>query len=38
MPRPTEHHSVQARILQYAKDIGWTIIPQAIAEQRLLPI
>lgn len=34
MPRPTEHHSVQARILQYAKDIGWTIIPQAMAEQR----
>lgn len=34
MPRPTEHQSVQARILQYAKDIGWAIIPQAIAEQR----
>lgn len=34
MPKPTEHKSVQARILQYAKDIGWNIISQANAEKR----
>ena len=34
MPTPTEHKTVQARILEYAQDIGWTFVPQADAEQR----
>ena len=28
MPRPGEHKTVQARILQYAQDIGWTYVPR----------
>ena len=24
MPKPIEHKTVQARILQYAQEIGWT--------------
>ncbi len=32
--KPTEHKSVQARILKYAEDIGWTFVPQREAEQR----
>lgn len=34
MAKPTEHKSVQARILKYASEIGWAIVPQAEAEGR----
>ncbi len=34
MPKPTEHKSVQARILKYANEIGWNIIMQGEAEKR----
>lgn len=34
MPKPTEHKSVQARILKYADEIGWTIVARSEAEQR----
>jgi type I restriction enzyme R subunit len=34
MPKPGEHKTVQARILQYAQDIGWTFLPRAEAERR----
>jgi type I restriction enzyme R subunit len=34
MPQPTEHKSVQARILKYANEIGWTIVSQGEAESR----
>ena len=34
MPKPGEHKTVQARILAYAKQIGWTFVPRADAEQR----
>ena len=34
MPTPTEHKTVQARILTYAEAIGWTFIPREQAEQR----
>jgi type I restriction enzyme R subunit len=34
MPKPGEHKTVQARILQYARDIGWTYVPRAEAEKR----
>jgi len=34
MPKPGEHKTVQARILQYAQDIGWKFIFRAEAEQR----
>src|SRR3984893_11921057 len=34
MPKPGEHKTVQARILQYAQDIGWTVVPRAEAEKR----
>ena len=34
MPAPTEHKTVQARILAYAQEIGWTFVPQAEAEAR----
>jgi type I restriction enzyme R subunit len=34
MPTPSEHKSVQARILEYAKDIGWTYVSRDDAEQR----
>ena len=34
MPTPTEHKTVQARILQYAQEIGWTYVPRAEAEAR----
>ena len=33
--KPTEHKTVQARILAYAEAIGWTIVsPDEAAEQR----
>jgi type I restriction enzyme, R subunit len=34
MPKPGEHKTVQARILQYAQDVGWSYVPRAEAEQR----
>jgi len=34
MPAPSEHKTVQARILQYAQEIGWTFVPRAEAEAR----
>src|SRR5438270_5562589 len=34
MPNPTEHKTVQARILAYAREIGWTYVPRAEAEAR----
>jgi len=34
MPKPTEHKSVQARILKYANEIGWSIVSQSEAEGR----
>lgn len=34
MFRPTEHKSVQARILEYADDIGWDIVSRDEAEKR----
>ena len=34
MPTPTEHKTVQARILKYAQEIGWTFVPRSEAEQR----
>ena len=34
MPAPSEHKTVQARILQYAQEIGWTFVSREEAEQR----
>ena len=34
MSKPSEHKTVQARILAYAEAIGWTIVSQEEAEQR----
>ena len=34
MPKPGEHKTVQARILQYAQECGWTFVPRAEAERR----
>ena len=34
MPTPSEHKTVQARILEYAEAIGWTIVSREEAEQR----
>jgi len=34
MPKPSEHKTVQARILEYAEAIGWAIVSQKVAEQR----
>src|SRR3972149_6694226 len=34
MPGPGEHKTVQARILAYAQDIGWTYVPREEAERR----
>lgn len=34
MSKPTEHKSVQARILKYANDIGWLVVSQSEAESR----
>ncbi|MEJ5351785.1 MAG: HsdR family type I site-specific deoxyribonuclease [Melioribacteraceae bacterium] len=34
MPTPTEHKTVQERILQYAQEIGWTYVDRAEAEKR----
>jgi hypothetical protein len=34
MSAPTEHKTIQARILHYAQEIGWTCVPRAEAERR----
>jgi type I restriction enzyme R subunit len=34
VPAPSEHRTVQARILQYAQEIGWAYVPRAEAEAR----
>jgi len=34
MPIPTEHKTVQSRILQYAQETGWIFVPQGEAERR----
>lgn len=34
MPRPSEHKSVQARILKYADEIGWSVVSRGDAEER----
>src|SRR5262245_42857247 len=34
MPTPGEYKTVQARILAYAQEIGWTYVPRAEAERR----
>ena len=34
MASPGEHKTVQARILAYAQEIGWTFVPRAEAEAR----
>jgi type I restriction enzyme R subunit len=34
MPTPGEHKTVQARILEYAEAIGWSIVSREEAEQR----
>ena len=34
MPAPGEHKTVQARILAYAQEIGWTFVPRDGAERR----
>ena len=34
MPEPSEHKTVQARILKYADEIGWTVVSREEAERR----
>jgi len=34
MPSPGEHKTVQARVLAYAQEIGWTYVPRTEAETR----
>lgn len=34
MPSPGEHKTVQSRILVYAQEIGWTLVPREEAERR----
>jgi len=34
MPKPGEHKTVQARILKYAQDIGWTFVSREEAQAR----
>lgn len=34
MPKPGEHKTVQARILHYAQEIGWTFVPREEADRR----
>ena len=34
MPKPGEHKTVQARIIAYAQEIGWTYVSRAEAERR----
>ncbi|MBL8002676.1 MAG: hypothetical protein JNL05_12020 [Flavobacteriales bacterium] len=34
MPTPGEHKTVQARILAYAQELGWAVVPREEAERR----
>src|SRR5437868_12092402 len=34
LPKPGEHKTVQARILEYAQEIGWTYVGREEAEAR----
>ena len=34
MPTPSEHKTVQSRILEYAEATGWTVVPRDEAERR----
>ena len=34
MPSPTEHKTVQARILAYVQENGWTLVSRGNAERR----
>jgi type I restriction enzyme R subunit len=34
MPEPREHKTVQARLLPYVQEIGWTYVPRDKAERR----
>ncbi len=34
MPTPGEHKTVQARILAYAQELGWSLVPREEAERR----
>ena len=34
MPTPSEHKTVQARILAYAQESGWTIVSREEADAR----
>ena len=34
MPTPSEHKTVQSRILEYAEAIGWTVVSREEAEKR----
>jgi type I restriction enzyme R subunit len=34
MSKPTEHKTVQARILAYAEAISWTVVSREVAEER----
>jgi len=34
MPKPGEHKTVQSRILQYAQEIGWSLVSRNVAEAR----
>ena len=34
MPAPGEHKTVQARIISYAQQVGWTYVSRAEAERR----
>ncbi|HUF08380.1 MAG TPA: type I restriction endonuclease, partial [Rhodothermales bacterium] len=34
MPKPGEHKTVQSRILEYAGDVGWTVVSREEAERR----
>ena len=34
MPTPGEHKTVQARILKYAQEIGWSFVPRTESDKR----
>jgi len=34
MSKPGEHKTVQDRIVAYAQEIGWTMVPREEAERR----
>jgi len=34
MPTPSEHKTVQSRILAYAEEIGWTVVLREEAKKR----